>query len=100
MVQDGYNFDFDRRVVTVFSAPNYQNMDNAGGIMTVDEQLMCSFKILKPTVDKKAPAKVLFTFFFCMMYYRVLYRKPDVTEIALMAPQELARQIGSLLSTV
>ena len=57
MVQDGYNFDFDRRVVTVFSAPNYQNMDNAGGIMTVDEQLMCSFKILKPTVDKKS-AKV------------------------------------------
>ena len=53
MVQDGYNFDFDRRVVTVFSAPNYQNMDNAGGIMSVDEQLMCSFKILKPTVDKK-----------------------------------------------
>ena len=34
------------------------------------------------------------------MYYRVLYRKPDVTEIALMAPQELARQIGSLPSTV
>merc|ERR1719414_205941 len=55
VVQDGYNFDFDRRVVTVFSAPNYQNMDNAGGIMTVDEQLMCSFKILKPTVDKKSP---------------------------------------------
>jgi len=55
VVQDGYNFDFDRRVVTVFSAPNYQNMDNAGGIMTVDEQLMCSFKILKPTVDKKMP---------------------------------------------
>jgi len=56
VVQDGYNFDFDRRVVTVFSAPNYQNMDNAGGIMTVDEQLMCSFKILKPTIEKK-PAK-------------------------------------------
>lgn len=29
VVQDGYNFEFDRRVVTVFSAPNYQNMDNA-----------------------------------------------------------------------
>jgi len=57
VVQDGYNFDFDRRVVTVFSAPNYQNMDNAGGIMTVDEQLMCSFKILKPTVDKKPKGK-------------------------------------------
>jgi len=57
VVQDGYNFEFDRRVVTVFSAPNYQNMDNAGGIMTVDEQLMCSFKILKPTVDKKPAAK-------------------------------------------
>jgi hypothetical protein len=23
VVQDGYNFDFDRRVVTVFTAPNY-----------------------------------------------------------------------------
>ena len=34
----------------MFSAPNYcGEFDNAGGIISVDENLMCSFQILKPT---------------------------------------------------
>jgi len=33
----------------VFSAPNYCNeFDNSGAMMSVDENLMCSFKIMKP----------------------------------------------------
>jgi serine/threonine-protein phosphatase PP1 catalytic subunit len=33
----------------VFSAPNYcGEFDNAGAMMSIDENLLCSFKILKP----------------------------------------------------
>jgi len=36
--------------VTLFSAPNYcGEFDNAGGLISVDENLMCSFMILKPS---------------------------------------------------
>lgn len=40
--------------MTIFSAPNYcGEFDNAGAMMIVDENLMCSFQILKPA-EKKA----------------------------------------------
>ena len=49
VVEDGYEFFAGRQLVTVFSAPNYCGLfDNAGGILIVDENLMCSFQILKP----------------------------------------------------
>ena len=47
MVEDGYEFFAKRQLVTLFSAPNYcGEFDNAGGMMTVDEQLMCSFQVI------------------------------------------------------
>lgn len=50
VVEDGYEFFAGRRLVTLFSAPNYcGEFDNAGAMITVDEHLMCSFQILKPT---------------------------------------------------
>nr|GEV17437.1 serine/threonine-protein phosphatase PP1 isozyme 3 [Tanacetum cinerariifolium] len=53
VVEDGYEFFADRQLVTIFSAPNYcGEFDNAGAMMSVNENLMCSFQILKP-VDKK-----------------------------------------------
>lgn len=49
VVEDGYEFFAKKKLVTVFSAPNYcGEFDNAGGIMTIDDKLMCSFHILKP----------------------------------------------------
>jgi len=49
-VEDGYEFFAKRQLVTLFSAPNYcGEFDNAGGMMSVDETLMCSFQILKPS---------------------------------------------------
>ena len=34
----------------MFSAPNYcGEFDNAGGMISVDENLMCSFQVLKPS---------------------------------------------------
>jgi serine/threonine-protein phosphatase PP1 catalytic subunit len=44
------SFFADRQLVTIFSAPNYcGEFDNAGAMMSVDETLMCSFQILKPS---------------------------------------------------
>ena len=54
VVEDGYEFFAKRRLVTVFSAPNYcGEFDNAGAMMSVDESLMCSFQVLKPAEKKQ-----------------------------------------------
>ena len=48
VVEEGYEFFGNRQLVTVFSAPNYcGEFDNNGAIMDVDEELMCSFKVIK-----------------------------------------------------
>jgi len=53
VVEDGYEFFAKRQLVTVFSAPNYcGEFDNSAALMSVDENLVCSFQILKPA-DKK-----------------------------------------------
>jgi len=53
VVEDGYEFFGKRQLVTVFSAPNYcGEFDNSAALMSVDENLVCSFQILKPA-DKK-----------------------------------------------
>ncbi|CAE8688811.1 unnamed protein product [Polarella glacialis] len=49
VVEDGYEFFAGRQLVTVFSAPNYcREFDNCGALMSVDEELLCSFNVLKP----------------------------------------------------
>ncbi|TKR89497.1 hypothetical protein L596_013593 [Steinernema carpocapsae] len=53
VVQDGYEFFGNRKLVTIFSAPHYcGQFDNASAMMIVDENLSCSFQILRPTVGK------------------------------------------------
>jgi serine/threonine-protein phosphatase PP1 catalytic subunit len=53
VVEDGYEFFAKRQLITVFSAPNYcGEFDNAGAMMTIDDSLMCSFKVLKPSSKK------------------------------------------------
>ncbi|PIO57795.1 hypothetical protein TELCIR_20785, partial [Teladorsagia circumcincta] len=48
VVQDGYEFFANRKLVTIFSAPHYcGQFDNAAALMNVDENL-----ILRPS--KKA----------------------------------------------
>jgi len=55
VVEDGYEFFARRQLITLFSAPNYcGEFDNAGAMMSIDETLMCSFKVLKPVKGKKA----------------------------------------------
>ncbi|XP_061986751.1 serine/threonine-protein phosphatase PP1 isozyme 3-like isoform X2 [Populus nigra] len=53
VVEDGYEFFANRQLVTIFSAPNYcGEFDNAGAMMSVDENLLCSFQILRPAEKK------------------------------------------------
>jgi serine/threonine-protein phosphatase PP1 catalytic subunit len=53
VVEEGYEFFGNNKCVTVFSAPNYCGMfDNSGAMMVVDENLKCSFNIIK---CKQAP---------------------------------------------
>jgi serine/threonine-protein phosphatase PP1 catalytic subunit len=49
VVEDGYEFFANRRLVTIFSAPNYCSgeYDNKAGVLNIDESLMCSFHIFK-----------------------------------------------------
>mmetsp|Transcript_20999 Transcript_20999/g.64191 ORF Transcript_20999/g.64191 Transcript_20999/m.64191 type:complete len:320 (+) Transcript_20999:146-1105(+) len=51
VVENGFEFlgENERSLVTVFSAPNYcGEFDNSGAMMRVDEELVCSFQVLKP----------------------------------------------------
>jgi len=58
VVEDGYEFQSDRRLVTIFSAPNYcGEFDNAGAIMSVTADLVCSFKIIRPITHKSKLAQ-------------------------------------------
>ena len=49
VVEDGYEFFADKKLITVFSAPNYDNsFTNSAGMLKVDNNLLCSIKVLKP----------------------------------------------------
>jgi len=57
VVEDGYEFFAGRRLVTLFSAPNYcGEFDNSGALMEVKDDLECSFKLMRGvrnhTVDR------------------------------------------------
>ena len=53
LVSDGYKFSHNNKLVTVFSAPNYcGNCGNDGAVMKINEDLVCSFIIIKPTNEQ------------------------------------------------
>jgi len=48
VVEDGYEFFAGRRLVTLFSAPNYcGEFDNSGALLEVKDDLECSFKLMR-----------------------------------------------------
>lgn len=54
VVEDGYEFFDRRKLVTVFSAPNYcGEFGNWGAVMSVTKDLLCSFDLIKPKAKKK-----------------------------------------------
>lgn len=60
VVEDGYEFFAERRLVTIFSAPNYGGeFDNAGALLSVDQALVCSFEILKPLENNASGSNVV-----------------------------------------
>lgn len=53
VVEDGYEFFHGRKLVTIFTAPNYcGDFDNKGAIMNIDPDLQISFKFLVPAAVK------------------------------------------------
>ncbi|UJR11517.1 hypothetical protein I4U23_015698 [Adineta vaga] len=53
VVEDGYEFFADHRLITIFSAADYRReFDNAGALMSVDENMICSFFILPSKITK------------------------------------------------
>ncbi|EEB07451.1 serine/threonine protein phosphatase Sds21 [Schizosaccharomyces japonicus yFS275] len=60
VVEDGYEFFCKRHLVTIFSAPNYcGEFDNVGAMMSVNDNLLCSFQILKPAEKRQRNSQVL-----------------------------------------
>jgi serine/threonine-protein phosphatase PP1 catalytic subunit len=54
VVENGFQFFNNRKLVTIFSAPNYcGEFKNTGAIMLIDQTLMCSFQIFKPYDNSK-----------------------------------------------
>ena len=59
VVEDGYEFQADRQLVTIFSAPNYcGEFNNAGAMMVITSDLVCSFKILRPLSQQTLSQKL------------------------------------------
>lgn len=49
VVDEGYEFFADMRLLTLISAPNYGGeMDNSGAVLFVDENLVCSLLVVRP----------------------------------------------------
>ncbi|KAL7713719.1 Serine/threonine-protein phosphatase [Entamoeba marina] len=47
-VKEGYEFSFNNKLLTIFSCPNYVGVyDNAGAMVSVDEKLNCTIRVLK-----------------------------------------------------
>lgn len=58
VVEDGYEFFGNRKLITIFSAPNYcGDFDNWGAVMAVDRDLLCSFELLEPSRSVKSKVR-------------------------------------------
>ena len=52
VVEEGYQFFADMKLITIFTAPNYMGeFDNKGGILKVNEDMICSLSILNPNFN-------------------------------------------------
>ena len=53
VVEEGFEFFADMKLVTIFTAPNYMGeFDNNGGILEVGEDLLCKFHVLRPNLER------------------------------------------------
>ena len=50
VVEEGFQFFANMKLITIFTAPNYMNVfDNNGGVLYVNEDLTCSLHVLNPS---------------------------------------------------
>lgn len=55
VVEEGYEFFAGRSLVTIFSAPNYcGQFNNAGSVLKVDKELLCTIHTLTQCETKGA----------------------------------------------
>ena len=53
VVEEGFQFFANMKLITIFTAPNYmEEFDNKGGILKVNEDLVCSLTVLKPDINR------------------------------------------------
>ena len=65
VVEEGYQFFSNMKLITIFSAPNYMNIfDNNGGVLFINEDLLCSLHILKPSYIGENHRKKIINRFF------------------------------------
>ena len=58
VVEEGFEFFADMKLVTIFTAPNYMGeFDNNGGILEVGEDLLCKFHVLRPNFERSGKRK-------------------------------------------
>uniref|UniRef100_A0A1I7UJH4 Serine/threonine-protein phosphatase n=2 Tax=Caenorhabditis tropicalis TaxID=1561998 RepID=A0A1I7UJH4_9PELO len=59
VVQDGYEFFADKRLVTIFSAPFYcGSTNNVAAVLNVDSDMLASFMLIKPVTEIKGDLNV------------------------------------------
>ena len=53
-MEDGFEFRFDRKFITIFSAPNYMGeFDNCGAILQFDKDLRAKIHTFDPNDNRK-----------------------------------------------
>ncbi|KAI0988272.1 hypothetical protein GJ496_003892 [Pomphorhynchus laevis] len=53
VVENGYSFFARKKLITLFSAPNYcDEFDNAAAVMLLDNNFRCTFRVIKPEMKK------------------------------------------------
>jgi diadenosine tetraphosphatase ApaH/serine/threonine PP2A family protein phosphatase len=58
VVEEGYEFFNERKLLTIFSAPNYcGEFENMGGVLKISRQMVCHIELFKGTVSKLAFVK-------------------------------------------
>lgn len=63
MMQNGYGFYCNRKLVTVFSAPRYNpETNNMGAVMMIDRNMKAHFTLLYPSPDGKTGNLFFFNF--------------------------------------
>ena len=58
VVEEGFQFFAGMKLITVFTAPNYAGeFDNNGGVLEVNESLLCRIHVLRPNIERKGKRK-------------------------------------------